>query len=434
VTDPLAELTVDLALCRAGSGAREDTTRLVLRRTVSTAPEGPAAVPAAAVEELWVSDELAPPLVRGAARAALGPAAAPLLLGEPVPVVPGLHRATHHHLDDLGEPASVGYLAGCRGTVRGAPGPRTPTGVEVVGGAGVAGHVARSLLLAAIGGQGMVADGGPAAPPAAPDQPAPAPHQVRADLLADLADARGRLDEVDLWRRVAGGPLGGWETTGPDRFRLVRLAPGPATLTAGPGGPDPDRLLVTFFAAGDGEPAPTALVGHSCGAGIEPGAGLHRPGVLPALAAFTVAAAGPDADPAQVAELRGRALEVLGGVADPRTTAIGAAVPALYGTVVLQDSHAIPVGNQVHRFSTTVYLLVPGAGAAAVLREHPELLRAVVEHACVVEERIAAPVQQRLADAVCGAAAEDDPRGDPADRITRSLRELGRVLVGGARR
>jgi hypothetical protein len=176
-------------------------------------------------------------------------------------------------------------------------------------------------------------------------------------------------------------------------------------------------------------------VGHSCDAGIEPGTALHRPGVLAALAAFTAAAAGRDADPAQVAEVRGRAVDALGGMAGPRTMSTDATVPALHGTVVLQDSRGIPVGNRVHRFSTTVHLLVPDAGAAALLREHPELLRAVVEHACVVEERVAAPVQQRLADAVCGAGAtEDDPRGDPADRITRSLRELGRVLVGGAGR
>jgi hypothetical protein len=438
VTDRVAELTVDLALYRAGSGARDGTVRLVLRRTVCTAPEGPAGVPAAAVEELWVSDELPPPLVRGAVRAALGPVAAPLLLAEPVPVLPGLHRPTHHHLDDLDEPASVGYLAGCRGTVRGAPGARTLAGVEVVGGAGVAGHVARSLLLAAIGGQGMVPDAGLAAgPPAAPpdDEGAAAPEQVRADLLADLADARGRLDEADLWRRVAGGPVGGWAATGPDRFRLVRLAPGPATLTAGPGGPDPDRMLVTFVEAGGGEPALTALVAHRCGDETEPGGALRRAEVVAALGAYTAAAADPGADPAHVGELRRRAVDALGGAAAPRITPAGPAVPALHGTVVLQDSRGIPVGNRVHRFSTTVHLLVPGAPAAALLQDHPELVRAVVEHACVVEERAAAPVQQRLADALgADGVVEDDPRGDPADRITRSLRELGRELVGGARR
>jgi hypothetical protein len=432
VTDPLGELTVDMALYRVAAGtsgdARNGAARLVLRRTVCTAPEGPAGVPAAAVEELWVSEELPAPLLRAAVRAAIEPVAAALLLAEPVPVVTGLHRPTHDLLDDLGEPAAVGYLAGCRGTVRGAPGPRALAGVEVVGGAGVPGHVARSLLLAAVGGQGMV-PGDPA-----PAGAAGAPVPVRDELLADLADARGRLDEADLWRRVAGGPLGGWEPTGPDRYRLVRLAPGPATLTAGPGAPDPDRTLVTVIEAA-GDPARTAVLGHRGAAGSEPGAALARPGAVAALDAYRAAAA----DPEGAGAARDRALAALGalgGDADPRPTPTGAAVPALHGTVVLQDSRGIPVGNRVHRFATTVHLAVPGAGATALLQAHPELVQAVVEHACAVEERAAAPVQQRLADAVCGApdgAADDDPRGDPADRIARSLRELDRELAGSPR-
>jgi hypothetical protein len=431
--DGLGELTVDLALYLAGGA---DAARLVLRRTVSTASVG--AGSPAAVEELWASDELAAPLVRTSVRAALGPVAAALLLAEPVPVVPGLHRPTHSGLDDLAGAAPVEHLVGCRGTVRGAPGPRALGAVEVVGGAGMAGHVARMQLRAAVDGQGMVPAAGTSQPP--PGEPAAAPVPVRAALRADVEDARARLAAAQLWRLLAGGPLGTGEPTGAARFRLVRLLPGPAALTAGPGGPDPDRALVSFVEPGVGR---TVLVGHRCAPGSGPDALLRRPGVVAALEAYSAAAADPDTEPAAVAAARVRAVDALGGESPGHRTSVEAVVPALHGTVVLQDSCGVPVGNRAHRFSTAAHVLAPSSATATLLQARPETVRAVVEHACAADELAAVPLQQRLADAVCAAEpaeapepggrvaellgadpAEGDPRTDPVGRLHRALAEL----------
>jgi hypothetical protein len=397
---PLGDLTVDLALYVV-PGAR-----LVLRRTVSTVA-GPAVV-----EELWASDEMPASAVRLAARAALDTAAA-LLLAEPVATVPGLHPPTHRGLDDLAEPATVTHLAGCRTTVRGRPGPGTLCAAEVVGGRGVAAHVARTSLLAAVGAHGLVRDGAPA--PAGPPDPEPA-RSVRDELLADLADARTRLEEVALWRRVAGAPLGGWYRTGPDRFRLTRRMPGPATLTTGLDDPDLDGVLVTFL---DGGPAgATTLVGYRLDPRVDPESALG----------------GPEAVPTDHRT-------------GPRVTPTGVPVPALHGTVVVHDSHGLPAGNRLRQFATTVHVRTPGPDATALLQARPEIVRAVVEHACAVEEPAAAALQNRLADAVCGPDPSDpggritallgddvgdaDPGADPLGRVTRSLTEIQLVGNGG---
>jgi hypothetical protein len=398
---------------------------------------------AAVVEELWVSDPAPAPATRPAVRAALGPTAVRLLRAEPVPVLPGLHRPTPRCLDELTEPAVVAYLAGARGTVRGAPGPRSLAGVEVVGGSGTAAHVARSLLLAAVDTQGLVADGGTAAP----DTEAPAV-PVRAELRVDLTDARTRLEQADLWLRLAGAPLGGWYPVGPDRFRLARLLPGPATLTACAGDPDLDRIRVTFVEGAD----PVTLICYSVEPHPELGTALRDPRTGDGFAAYSAVAADPDADPGHLAELRQRAVATLGvAPAEPGMTPVGESLPVLRGTAVVHDDRALPVGNRVRRFATAVHVLAPDPAATA-LQTRPEVVAALVDHACATGDA-GAGLQQRLAEAVCGpdgdldapdpaesgtglAALVGHPAAvdpDPLGRVTRSLRDLRHRLADGAR-
>lgn len=394
---------------------------VVLRRTVSTALPDASEV---RVEELWASETAAHvhPLL-AVARGIAGNARR-LVLGEPVavadmePVTASVADALVALVDRAG--AGVDRLVGFRGTVDVDAGTRTLEHGELLcPSAGVLARPVRSAFRHAIAELGCTADGS-----ATPDD---GPPGVADALRTDLRDARTRDDQQALWRSVAGAHLGppvdvasfaAAADAGPVLAHWPRRTADGTTLLPPDGArPDLDSAAVTFVEGAVDEGL--TLFRYRLDARIDLRAVLRQESVRAPFAAY--AASGgtePGLREAAVVALLGDT-----GRREPRIDAVGGTGSAawLRGTVVVTDCRGVLVGNHLQHYNTVTATVAPTVGAAALLRDRPDLVESIVRYAGRVDGPPRTDVQRSLHVAVCGSAAEDATDVDLVDAVSRAV-------------
>jgi hypothetical protein len=432
---------VGVRLALHGLGIRADRiwpSRLVLCRTVAAEPDEQGRV-----EQLWISALLTIEQARETLNALFDGPAADLVRGRPVGALPGLAEASGAELDALeaefGEPAGAALLVACSARAAGGIRSGRLLAAEVVGGTGRAAHRARFRLADTLARLGLVACGGSteasadagagggAAATEAPDL-SPA---LQVDAVArESAAARTRLTQVERWdefsrAHVSVSPMGTEAPDdGPRWMRIDRQVPAEAS----PPTSDPKSVVVTFIDVTGGVVGPNARQTNLFRYRVSPRVDLERAlrsdSVRTAFAEYSTYAAGKDADPAECAKLREKAVDSLRHAlphgettwqagerpvgAEPKATS--ETVETLSGTVVLQDCRNIQVGNDVRQFNTFSYALAPQVKAGSLLEENPALAESIVDYACVADGPGRAAVQQELADAVCNSAEAALPR------------------------
>lgn len=410
-------------------GLESRSERLVLRRTVSTEDDG---------SELWVEELWASAGDHASARAtrqavlSLREVARQLVLGEPITDVPGMaapSRAALAKLGDLagGSDGRVEILVSYRGAVRDLTVRPILSAADVCSGPGFVARVARALIVDAIAALNL-RPGSSGSPPGEPnladDDPPVTPGQV---LLDDIADAQVRLEQEHLWERLATAQLANPdppdppmpEVTGASWVTWERQTAEGATVQAG-GDIDPplDGVVVTLIGVDGGQVGDhneqTNLYCYRLNPQIDLRAVLAEPTVRIALAEFAASGGDPAKRDAAISAL---CTASTGGQSDwgevhrvELRESGQETVSWLRGTVVISDCRGIQVGNHVRQFNTFAHVLAPRVDAGELMREHPDVVEAIVDYSVGAAGQSQHTVQQQLSAAVCAAELERDMR------------------------
>ena len=403
--------------------------RLVLRRTVFVELDDDTE---AWVEELWISGVHRS--LRSTARAvrAIGAVGTHLVLGKPLPTIPGMDPSTSTTMPELAATAAtpggwVDLLVVLRGQVRDLAGERRLTSAEVSSAATFIGRVARELVLGAVTALQLRHDGSGSSEEAGAEPAVPPAAVAREALTRDLGDAGFRLKQQELWQRMDNARLAVVQPSDPAvdaRSEPVwshweRQTEDGAALRASSGAepaldPAIDAVVAVFIGIDGGQVGDhnkqVNLFRYRLEPTINLRAVLERAPVRAALARFAASQGDPSEREAAIEAIRSTRT---GGRTDwghgqrrvdPLPPPESGSIAWLSGTVVICDCRGIQIGNHLRQYNTFSSVLAPTINVCELFRESQDLVETIVDYACGGGGLTHRTVQDRLAEAVCGSA------------------------------
>jgi RIP homotypic interaction motif len=412
--------------------------RLVLRRTVFVELDDDTE---AWVEELWISDVHR--CLRSTAQAvrAIGAVGTQLVLGKPLEAAPGMKLVTSATMPELAAAAAtpggrVDLLVVLRGHLCDLTEERRLTSAEVSSAATFVGRVARELVVGAITALQLCHDDSGSSEETEAQPDVPHASVARQALTVDLGDAKVRLQQEELWARIAGARLAvvrqpapaANATSEPVWLHWERQMTQGAALRVSTGAepaldPAVDAVVAVFIGVEGGQIGDHNEQFNLFRYRLEPTIDLravlgHAP-VQAALARFAASEGDPSEREAAIDAVRSarNGGRTDWGHGEPRVDPLpppeSGSFAWLSGTVVICDCRGIQVGNHLRQYNTFSSVLAPTIDACELFRENPDLVETIVDYACGGDGRTHRTVQDRLAEAVCGSA--DTALARPAD-------------------